>query len=79
MPSLELELSAGAVIPDCGDLASDLIDSDGGVMESRVELELGGVFFSLGGDLVSVSELVTIGLPWADCCLTLARLFLNQT
>ena len=66
-------------MPECGDLASDLMDIEGGVMESRLELELVGVFFNLGGDLVSVSELVTMGFPWADCCLTLARRFLNQT
>ena len=46
--------------PDNGDLASDLmLREEGGVRESL----LGGVFFCLGGDLVSDSELVTIGLP----------------
>ena len=80
MLNLELELSAGAEIPECGDLASDLIDRDGGVMESLVELEeAGGVFFSLGGVFVSDSEFVTIGFPCADCCRTFALRFLNQT
>ena len=68
----ELELSAGALIPEpeIGDRASDFMEKEGGVSASRPpELELVGVigFFSLGGDFVSVSELVTIGFPWADC------------
>ena len=71
-------LSAGAAIPDSGDLASALMDIEGGVRVSRALLEL-VVFFSLGEDLVSVSELVTIGFPCAACCLIFARLFLNQT
>ena len=54
------------------------MDMEGGVNESRALLEL-VLFFSFGEDLVSVSELVTIGFPCADCCLILARLFLNQT
>ena len=63
-----------------GDRASDLMESDGGVSESRAELdEAGGVFFSFGGVFVSDSELVTIGFPCADCWRTLALLFLNQT
>ena len=79
-PSRELELSAGAVMPEWGDLASDLMESEGGVMESLVELEeAGGVFFSFGGVFVSDSELVTIGFPWADCWRTFALRFLNQT
>ena len=64
--------------PDNGDLASDLMDMEGGVSESLALLEL-VFFFSLGEDLVSVSELVTIGFPCADCCLIFALLFLNQT
>ena len=80
----ELELSAGAVIPEpeIGDLASDFMEKEGGVRESRlVELELVGVigFFSFGGDFVSDSELVTIGFPCAACWRILARRFLNQT
>ena len=56
------------------------MESDGGVSESRAELdEAGGVFFSFGGVFVSDSELVTIGFPCADCWRTLALLFLNQT
>ena len=41
------------------------MEKDGGVRESLWELELVGVigFFSFGGDLVSVSEFVTIGFP----------------
>ena len=65
-PRRELELSAGALIPDeIGERASDLMEKDGGVRESLWELELVGVigFFSFGGDLVSVSEFVTIGFP----------------
>lgn len=65
---------------ECGDLASDLMESDGGVSESRAELdEAGGVFFSFGGVFVSDSELVTMGFPCADCWRTFALLFLNQT
>ena len=68
------------MIPEWGDLASDLMERDGGVMESLAELEdAGGVFFSFGGVLVSDSELVTMGLPCADCWRTLALRFLNQT
>jgi len=63
----ELELSAGAVIPvEMGERASDLMEKEGGVRESLLlELELVGVigFFSFGGDFVSDSEFVTIGLP----------------
>ena len=36
-------------------------------------------FFGLLEVLASDSELVTIGFPWADCCRTFARRFLNQT
>ena len=65
---------------ECGDRASDLMESDGGVSESRAELEeAGGVFFSFGGVFVSDSELVTMGFPCADCWRTFALLFLNQT
>ena len=63
--SRELELSAGAVIPEeIGERASDFMEKEGGVRESLL-LELVGVigFFSFGGDFVSVSEFVTIGLP----------------
>ena len=81
--SRELELSAGAEIPDdIGERASDFMEKEGGVNESLLlELELVGVigFFSFGGDLVSDSELVTIGFPWAACCRILALRFLNQT
>ena len=54
------------------------MDIEGGVSESLALLEL-VFFFSLGEDFVSVSELVTIGFPCADCCLIFALLFLNQT
>ena len=54
------------------------MDIEGGVSESLLLLEL-VFFFSLGEDFVSVSELVTIGFPCADCCLIFALLFLNQT
>ena len=65
---------------ECGDLASDLMESDGGVSESRAELdEAGGVFFSFGGVFVSDSEFVTMGFPCADCWRTFALRFLNQT
>lgn len=79
----ELELSAGAVIPEeIGERASDFMENEGGVRESLLlELELVGVigFFSFGGDFVSDSELVTIGFPCAACCLIFALRFLNQT
>ena len=68
---------------ECGDRASDLMERElieGGVSESRAELEeAGGVFFSFGGVFVSDSELVTMGFPCADCWRTFALLFLNQT
>ena len=78
-----LELSAGAdIFDEMGDLASDFIEKEGGVRESLLfELELVGVigFFSFGGDFVSDSEFVTIGLPCAACWRIFALLFLNHT
>ena len=62
-------------------VAGGVVARPGGLLPPAAGAANEDDFFSLGGDdfAASDSELVTMGLPWAACCLTFARRFLNHT